>query len=858
MRRLVVVTHSHLDREWYRTAEAFRSRLVDTLDAALAMAEADPEFVFVLDGQSIVLEDFLELRPTARDAVVAAIARRQLSFGPWYVQPDGFIPSAESIVRNLLEGRAAGVPFGSMSEVGYLPDTFGHPACLPMVLQGFGLKAFCFRRGMGDAKDQLPSEFRWEAPDGSAVLALYLALGYAGAAFLPPDPGPAAARVIQLADTLFAASSGDTVALMNGCDHTLPSNMSNVLGRVRAATGYEVEQGSIDDVARAFLPSLDSLPTYRGELRGARDEALLHGVLSTRVGLKVANAHAEQLLYSWAEPFAALATSLGGPDERSALRRARRTLLENHAHDSICGTSIDAVHQQMETRFRQVRDLAETTADRSLRYLAGARPGDAGKWDGGQTLAVFNPNPYPVSGLVRHWFDADPPYAVEDGQVTNPPALREVLRARGFQVDGRPARLLERENARLFVWDAEESDRGVEFPVRDLPPFGWRKVLLRTGPAMPDQVDRGRRIGDDALSVEVADDGTFTLTSEGRQWTGLFGLADDGDRGDTYDFSPVGETVTATALTSVTRRRSPSGTARLQTSRRMLLPAGLVPQARSRRRRDTVELLVDTEATIVPGCDHVAVTVKLTNDADDHRLRCRFPLGVSTQASVTEGPYHVIQRPVDPPEGAGWVQPPPRTFPSHTFITVPGAELAVAAPGLLESEVTPDGVCYVTLLRAVGRLSDRLPERGVVGPALQVPGAHCRHRLRTRFFLLPYREQEELPRRARAAAGQLRCVVAGTAPGWPPGTPLLEIGPEELILTSLKPAEAGHAMILRLWNPSSTAVAGWARVAIPLAAVESVRLDEEPDGAECVVAGNVLRVTVPPHGLRTLRLVPDR
>ncbi len=64
---LVVVPHTHWDREWYRTFEEFRYRLVGLLDHVLHLLETDPEFrCFTLDGQTIVLDDYFEVRPRAR------------------------------------------------------------------------------------------------------------------------------------------------------------------------------------------------------------------------------------------------------------------------------------------------------------------------------------------------------------------------------------------------------------------------------------------------------------------------------------------------------------------------------------------------------------------------------------------------------------------------------------------------------------------------------------------------------------------------------------------------------------------------------------------------------------------------
>src|SRR5215210_9263440 len=59
-----VISHTHWDREWYLTYEQFRLRLVGLIDRLLDLMEQHPDFeYFHLDGQTIVLEDYLELRP---------------------------------------------------------------------------------------------------------------------------------------------------------------------------------------------------------------------------------------------------------------------------------------------------------------------------------------------------------------------------------------------------------------------------------------------------------------------------------------------------------------------------------------------------------------------------------------------------------------------------------------------------------------------------------------------------------------------------------------------------------------------------------------------------------------------------
>jgi alpha-mannosidase len=92
--------------------------------------------------------------------------------------------------------------------------------------------------------------------------------------------------------------------------------------------------------------------THVGEIVSGRYRPILRGVNSTRVWIKQENAVCERLLLERCEPLDALT----GGDEREEIRALWRTLLQNHPHDSICGCSIDAVHDiDMAPRFTRVR-----------------------------------------------------------------------------------------------------------------------------------------------------------------------------------------------------------------------------------------------------------------------------------------------------------------------------------------------------------------------------------------------------------------------------------------------------------------------------------------------------------------------
>ena len=157
---LHVIFTTHWDREWYLTFERFRYRLVQCIDRALGIFDKDPRYhSFMLDGQTIVLEDYLEVKPYMKEVLEKRVREGKLIVGPLYVQPDEWLVSGEGLIRNLLLGIRIAKSFGRVMKVGYLPDTFGHTIQLPQILRGFDIDTFVFSRGMGSELKSLGTPF---------------------------------------------------------------------------------------------------------------------------------------------------------------------------------------------------------------------------------------------------------------------------------------------------------------------------------------------------------------------------------------------------------------------------------------------------------------------------------------------------------------------------------------------------------------------------------------------------------------------------------------------------------------------------------------------------------------------------
>ena len=359
--RYLVVPHTHWDREWYLPFEFFRLRLGSVVDGVLDTLERDPAFTsFTLDGQAIVLEDYVEVRPENEDRLRALLEAGRLEVGPSYVLPDEILVGGESLVRNLLLGRRVCRRFGvEPSGAGYLPDSFGHPAQLPQILAGFGIGTFLFSRGMGDEVDEVGVVFRWRAGPAEVVASKMLPHydNFARLGWYHDAENRVRAIVGHFGEAVRDARQ-DEIVLANGSDHLpIEPELPEILAELERTLGAPFRIGRYDEHA----PAAEGLPTHEGELVGSRLQNVLRGVNSARIYLKQANERAEERLLS-IETAAALRTLReSGPYPAAELRLGWRDLLRNHPHDSICGCSCDEVHRDMVVRYEQL--------DRTLGFI---------------------------------------------------------------------------------------------------------------------------------------------------------------------------------------------------------------------------------------------------------------------------------------------------------------------------------------------------------------------------------------------------------------------------------------------------------------------------------------------------------
>ncbi|MEW9555210.1 glycoside hydrolase family 38 C-terminal domain-containing protein [Nonomuraea sp. NPDC050783] len=856
---IVVVPHTHWDREWYEPFQRFRLRLVALLDEVLDTMEREPAYHFTLDGQLACVDDYLEVRPENRDRIAALVESGRLAIGPWQILLDEFLCSGENIVRNLELGMDRAEKLGGAMPVGYLPDMFGHTAQMPQILRKAGLLHACVYRGVPSAVTT--DAFAWVAPDGTAIRTQYLpAGGYGNGAHLFYDPAGLAERAAAFVATMrrWHGPEGSLLA-MYGTDHSAP--VRGLPGMV-AAIGARMD--TLSGYISAYSGDVAGLPRVTGELRSHARANILPGVISVRPHLKQAMGRAERMVERYAEPLAAL---WGGEWPGRFLDMAWWRLVDASGHDSVTGCGVDETAQQVAARIAEAEHLGQAVRDMVTARLAAAVPSDG--------VLVVNPTPAARAAVVLLDVAGDDPLVDPTGA---PVPLQPLEHAPTLLLDEEmdPAVALtfihgtELYGQHIAAWSVEDGtltftvarEPSTAFDVADLrgaldgvtrvrivaeprrtvaalvqaPPLGHTSLRPRphdqvfTAPGSQDAArhDPACWLASDTaalpvrgdtevldnglLRVTIAGDGTLSLLgADGTSVTGAGRLVDGGDVGDTYNYAPPAHDLLVADPVTVETELVCSGplVAAVDVHRTYLWPAAAdgspdAPElpAPSRAAR-TEEIRVSTRVELRAGEPYVRLALQFDNRCADHRVRLHVPLPGPATESYAEGQFAVVTRGLSAEPGCG--ETPLPTFPASSWVAAGG--VAALLEHVTEYELTAEGDLALTLLRSVGYLSRNRnalrPEPA--GPQLPTPAAQSRGLRTVSLALMPCASWREAVPAAETFRHDLVTVAGAGEPflPLPPAAPGLSVTGDGVAMTSLRVRDDWHELRVVALTPDA-------------------------------------------------------
>ncbi|RMD92805.1 MAG: hypothetical protein D6813_05230 [Calditrichaeota bacterium] len=869
-----LISHNHWDREWIFTARYVNTWLVPFFENLFKMLQSYSGYRFVLDGQTLMIEDYLNQLPeSARKAQEEKIRKYvksgRLLIGPAYLQPDWGLVSGEALVRNFLIGHRMARRLGGVMPVAWMLDNFGQIAQAPQICRGFEIEGAFVWRGPELPPQEIKTEFWWESPDGSKILAIYLINSYRNAMTLALTREIARERILSQVQALLPLATTPNVLLMNGYEQVpWPDDILPILETLnRELEEMEPQMKCIQSTPTEYLEAIrrcnPDLPTLQDYFYSGKYAPILKGVFSSRMPLKLQNYICQQELERWAEPFATWAWLLGSPYPQNKLAEAWKTLLLNHTHDDICGCCIDPIARDMQDRFVQVHNTVTHLTEESLSTITQFI--DTRKDNCTLALVVFNPSCHPrteVLGLNIHL-----PRQIKSFSIIN---------AQGKLV---PYQMIKREEeyAQLYLLTEEVPSLG--YKTFYLKPAGFNNEVS----AKVHASEKDGTLENEWLKVQIQPNGSLTLTSKktGKIYENLGYFEDGGDCGDTYDYSPPPRDVLITSLqekAKITLELSGPLLARFRVQLTLNLPESLTKD-RKRRKHKTRAFHVINYVQLRAHSPWVEVTTVFNNVVKDHRLRILFPTSIQAQYCCAGEPFDLAHFSLsseeiheEMPEKlkqlmlAGKYTVPVKTRVFQHFVSLQDEEkgLAILTSGLTEHEILQKNTIALTLLRSVGWLARAdLPIRqGDVGPQIFTPEAQCLGAHTFSYAIYPYsgaQKETQIPKEAENHNLKLKAVQTVPRTGVLTGESSLirwesQRPNHAFIMTALKQAEDGEGVIFRFFNACNQKASGELKIWPGAVKVFKVKLNEQIQ-EELDIKNGMVQVEARAKEIVTLKIV---
>jgi mannosylglycerate hydrolase len=853
-----VIPHTHWDREWYFTTSRSKVYLVKHVKEVLdALEHKDGFKYYLLDAQGSLLDDYIKWCPEDEERIRRLVTDKRLMTGPWYTQTDQLVISGESIVRNLYYGMETAQKYGHAMKVGYVPDAFGQSAQMPQIYQEFGIRHFLFWRGVADNTNP-KTEFLWKGSDGSQVFAVQMPFGYYYGGNIPEEPGELEAYLDSQIGALEAKASTRHVYFPNGFDQA-PIRL-NLPELIRTFNELDPEREYVMNEPERFLEEIEKdskdLPVLEGELMEAKHMRIHKSIFSTRADLKQQNNEIENLIVNTLEPVLSISHALGHEYPHQIVKDIWKLLFENAAHDSIGGCNSDTTNRDVAFRYKQARDIAENLLDLHKRLIASKI-----KQEETFAFTIFNTLPYSRKGVTE--IDA---YLPEGGFIirdVNGQQLPYTITEKVEQTDYVLGQHIDLDPSKKVYLPERVFRAKLLVELQEVPAMGYTQIVFdfsSTGDAIAER-SNGSCIENEFYAVSVQDNGALRITDKisGRVYADQMVFEENGDDGDSYNYSPPERDLTVSSLGADVETITSKSPVAEELSLRMKLRVPYDLNERAAALTSTA-LPLQASVSLRKGERLIRFSVKVDNRVLSHRLRVLFDTGIASRLSIADQPFGVIARPTTLEEAKVWEREQWTEKPitieamqSYAALNDGSRGVAVLTEGVREYEIIgPDhDTIALTLFRTFGFMGkEKLlyrPGRASGEKIVETPDAQLLGELSFTFALHVHETGFDEVDIAKAAKEYLTPLSSYQLSDFLNGRLIFAFRDEErifeqsysllsfgedsnVILSAFKKAEHSEGYIVRVFNPFLDKIATARITFSALARYELASLDERSKG----------------------------
>ncbi|HDG1708139.1 TPA: mannosylglycerate hydrolase [Kluyvera ascorbata] len=865
-----IYSHTHWDQEWYFTSSRSRIYLLNHVKNVLRVLEENADFsCYLLDAQSALVESYLQWAPEDKARLTALVAAGRLLIGPWYTQTDQLVIHQESVVRNLWYGMKIANDAGGCMALGYVPDCFGQGGNMPQIYRQFGIRHALFWRGIAD-NTLRETEFCWQGDNGDTVFAVQMPWGYHYGGLLDETPDSLAAFLNEKMTPIEARSARTHLLYPHGFDQApIRENLPDLVRQFNAcddARHYQISS-PLDFMTALEKEAAADVRVLRGELTEAKHSRVHKTIFSCRADLKQMNNEIEALLVNTLEPVLAISHSLGHDYPARVVADIWKLMFFNAAHDSIGGCNSDETNRDIAARYKQARDLAHNLLELHIRQIAIRTPREHD-----YTFTVFNPLTVAVAPQIT--FEAwlpNLPFTLRDAAGR---ALSYVIEEQAELTDYVLNQTIRLNPGRPYHKPQQVYRSKVTVNSSALPALGYTRWYLDFSADGASQTQRDVQpyIENAHYRIEVEEQGLLTITEKasGKRYERQMLLVENGDDGDSYNYSPPREDLVVTSeghLTGCDREYSNvKQTLRL----RYLMPVPVDLEARARGESDG---LMPVMASVTLRQDAlIHFSVEVDNRVLSHRLCVHFATDILARISCADQLFGAVTRPVQLShalnvwENEGWHEKPISMEPMQSYVNLHDDThgFTFHTNGVREYEIVGDhfDTIAVTLFRSFGYMGKAnllyRPGRASGETVVATPDAQLLGTLRFSFSWRIYQGAFDDAQHARMSKrlltsfpvyqdsdflnGRLRFCLSDEMRSYPTEYSLLTLpdGPRDALLSVVKCAENGKGLICRFYNPNLATP-----VTIPsLESARCVLLDEQTPMPE--------RATLKPNDVQTL------